>query len=105
MSTVSEFPNLPTRSIVVGAGPGIGLSVARRSHEDGFAVAVVARTRSTVTSLAEALRAMVRPENAVGLTADVTDEQSVFDALDTAMLTTRASFELSTLVICLRRSF
>jgi len=81
------FLNLPIRSVVVvGDGHGIGLSVARRFHKEGYAVAVIARTSGTVTGVVTKLKAMTRPENVIGLVADVTDEQSLFEALDTAKL-------------------
>jgi len=42
--------------IVVGAGPGIGLSVARRFAREGYDVGLVARDRGRLSALAQALR-------------------------------------------------
>jgi NAD(P)-dependent dehydrogenase (short-subunit alcohol dehydrogenase family) len=69
----------PERSmIVVGAGPGIGASVARRFSRAGFAVGLIARSRATV----DATSADLSGGTAVGLTADVTDEPALRAALD-----------------------
>lgn len=69
--------------IIVGAGPGIGLSVARRFAREGFEPVVVARSRATV----EATKAALAGDgfSALGLTADVTDEGRLRSALDQAM--------------------
>ena len=69
--------------IVVGAGPGIGLAVARRFARSGFEPAVIARSAETVDATVAALAADGFP--AVGLTADVTDEPGVRGALDAAV--------------------
>ncbi len=69
--------------IVVGAGPGIGLAVARRFARGGFEPAVIARSAETVDATVAALAADGFP--AVGLTADVTDEPGVREALDAAV--------------------
>ncbi|GAA4232903.1 hypothetical protein GCM10022254_34070 [Actinomadura meridiana] len=69
-------------AVVVGAGPGIGRSVALRFAREGLPVAVVARTAATVRAVADEVAALgVR---AVPLTADVADEVSVRAALDAA---------------------
>jgi NAD(P)-dependent dehydrogenase (short-subunit alcohol dehydrogenase family) len=69
-----------TSAIVIGAGPGIGTSVARRFAREGLAVAVLARSQATV----DAARARLNPTGAaaLGLTADVTDEAGLKAALD-----------------------
>ena len=65
-------------AIVIGAGPGIGASVARRFSRAGFAVGLIARSRPTI----DATLADLSGGPAVGLTADVTDEPALRAALD-----------------------
>jgi NAD(P)-dependent dehydrogenase (short-subunit alcohol dehydrogenase family) len=67
-------------AIVIGAGPGIGTSVAQRFAREGLAVAVLARSRATVDA-ALASVAAIRSDT-VGVTADVTDEHALRAALD-----------------------
>ncbi|MDT7566352.1 MAG: hypothetical protein QOG76_4976 [Pseudonocardiales bacterium] len=69
-------------AVIIGAGPGIGLAVARRFAREGLPVALVARTRAT----GDAVAAAVAPAGVrvVALTADVTDEAALRAALDTA---------------------
>ena len=43
--------------VVVGAGPGVGMAVARRFAKEGYDVGLVGRTESTVTLLGEQLQA------------------------------------------------
>ncbi|MER5669797.1 SDR family oxidoreductase [Pseudonocardia alni] len=62
---------------VVGAGPGIGRSVARRFAASGHPVGVLARSSSTVDALLDDL-----PDGAAGVTADVADEAGLRAALD-----------------------
>lgn len=62
--------------IIVGVGPGIGTSVGRRFAREGFAVGVVARSRSTVDAALAAI------PGALGVTADATDEAGLRAALD-----------------------
>jgi NAD(P)-dependent dehydrogenase (short-subunit alcohol dehydrogenase family) len=68
--------------VIIGVGPGIGMSVARRFARGGMPVAAIARTRATV----DATVAAVRNEGgqAVGLIADSTDEDALRSALDGA---------------------
>ena len=69
-------------AIVIGAGPGIGLSVARRFGRTGMPVTVIARTGDTVDAAVSALRSGgVQP---LGLVADSTDEPGLRTALDAA---------------------
>ena len=70
-------------AIVIGAGPGIGTSVARRLAREGLAVAVLARSQDTVDGALAALADA--PSPALGLTADVTDEPGLRAALDAAV--------------------
>ena len=67
-------------AIVIGAGPGIGTSVAQRLAREGLAVAVLARSRGTVDAALASLEA-IRADS-VGVIADVTDERALRAALD-----------------------
>jgi short-subunit dehydrogenase len=59
-------------AVVLGAGPGIGRSVACRFARDGMPVTVVARSRPTVDAVATSLEA--NGVDVLALTADVADE-------------------------------
>lgn len=66
--------------IVVGVGPGIGVSVARRFAREGFPVGVVARSRPTVDA---ALLALAEYDvDGRGATADAADDYALKAALD-----------------------
>jgi NAD(P)-dependent dehydrogenase (short-subunit alcohol dehydrogenase family) len=68
--------------VVIGAGPGIGRSLARRFAVEGLPVALVARRKETVEAAVAALAGSgVR---VVSLTADSTDEEALRTALDAA---------------------
>ncbi|WAX57864.1 SDR family NAD(P)-dependent oxidoreductase [Jatrophihabitans cynanchi] len=70
-------------AIVIAAGPGIGLAVARRFARGGLPIAVIARAGATVAAIA---RELARFDVAiVPLTADVADETALRTALDTAI--------------------
>lgn len=69
-------------AVVIGAGPGIGRSVARRFAAAGMPVALVARSRETVDATAEAVEALGVPT--VRLLADGSDAAALRDALDAA---------------------
>lgn len=67
-------------AIVIGAGPGIGVSVARRFARQGFPIGVVARSRSTVDA---ALTALADTNVGThGEIADAADESALGAALD-----------------------
>ncbi len=68
---------VPTIAIV-GAGPGLGLSIARRFGANGFAVALLSRTQAKLDELAGQLGA--EGIDAAGFTADVLDRPSLVDA-------------------------
>lgn len=68
--------------VVIGAGPGIGRSVAVRFAREGLPVALLARTRRTLTEVSAAVEAHGVP--VVTATADSGDEESLRAALDTA---------------------
>ncbi|WP_328582748.1 SDR family NAD(P)-dependent oxidoreductase [Streptomyces sp. NBC_00370] len=69
-------------AVIVGAGPGIGASVARRFGQEGLPVTLVARTEKSLRAAADA----VAPTGAevLALSADVTDEDALGAALDAA---------------------
>jgi NAD(P)-dependent dehydrogenase (short-subunit alcohol dehydrogenase family) len=66
--------------VVIGAGPGIGLAVARRFARAGLSVAALARSASTLKTVADALTGTP----VVTLVADSTDETALRSALDAA---------------------
>jgi NAD(P)-dependent dehydrogenase (short-subunit alcohol dehydrogenase family) len=66
--------------VIIGAGTGIGLSVARRFAREGWSVALVARSESTLKTLSDALAGVP----VVALTADSADETALRSALDAA---------------------
>jgi NAD(P)-dependent dehydrogenase (short-subunit alcohol dehydrogenase family) len=68
--------------VIIGAGPGLGLSVARRFAREGLPVALVARSKDKLKTLADALTPTGVP--VITLTADSTDETALRTALDTA---------------------
>lgn len=72
---------MPTLAII-GAGPGLGATVARRFSREGFSVALVSRNAERI----EALAASLREEGieARGYAADVRDRTALRDALDQA---------------------
>jgi NADP-dependent 3-hydroxy acid dehydrogenase YdfG len=65
--------------VVVGAGPGVGEAVARRFGRDGYDVALVARTESTLAELGGRLRADGITTD--WATAEMADPQSLTAAL------------------------
>jgi len=69
-----------TSAVVIGAGPGIGLAVARRFAREGFDLALVARSKETVAGVAESLEGV----RTLPLVADSSDEAALRAALDTA---------------------
>ncbi|WP_214415724.1 SDR family NAD(P)-dependent oxidoreductase [Sphaerisporangium fuscum] len=69
-------------AVVIGAGPGIGRSVARRFAREGLPIALVARTPRTLAEAAEAVAPFAVP--VVSLTADSADETALRAALDAA---------------------
>jgi len=60
--------------VVVGVGPGNGAAIARRFHDDGYAVALLARSTELTSKLAGELG------DARAYACDVTNEASVSDA-------------------------
>jgi NADP-dependent 3-hydroxy acid dehydrogenase YdfG len=72
---------VPTIAIV-GAGPGLGLAIARRFGREGFQVALIARTQSRLDAMAAGLAA--EGIEAAGFAADVLDRPSLRAALTAA---------------------
>ncbi|HEX2915196.1 MAG TPA: SDR family NAD(P)-dependent oxidoreductase [Chloroflexia bacterium] len=66
--------------VVVGAGPGIGLAVARRFAREGFKVALVARRKEALESYCEEIKQA--GGEAYAFSADAGDEQSLKAAFD-----------------------
>ncbi|KKD06686.1 SDR family NAD(P)-dependent oxidoreductase [Streptomyces sp. WM6386] len=67
---------------IVGAGPGMGLAIARTFGSRGFNVALIARTKDKLDALAEQLAG--EGIMAEGFAADVLDRFSLTAALDAA---------------------
>ena len=72
---------MPTIAIV-GAGPGLGLAIARTFGRQGFSVALIARTQHKLDRLAADLGA--EGITAAGFAADVLDRPSLVAALNAA---------------------
>jgi NAD(P)-dependent dehydrogenase (short-subunit alcohol dehydrogenase family) len=71
-------------AVIVGAGPGIGLAVARRFALGGFAVAVVSRPADPLAAFQAALEAPgpgAEPGPALVLAADLAQEEPLREAL------------------------
>jgi NAD(P)-dependent dehydrogenase (short-subunit alcohol dehydrogenase family) len=67
-------------AVVVGAGPGLGLSIGRKFGSKGMRVALISRRREKLETLVQILKS----ENieACGFVGDVSDETSIAHALD-----------------------
>jgi short-subunit dehydrogenase len=63
----------PKHAVIIGAGPGLGASIARRFGREGFAITLVARNEQALSELADELRA-----------ADVKVDTAIADAADTS---------------------
>lgn len=68
-------------AVVIGAGPGIGLAVARRFAKEGLPVTVIARSQTSVDTAVEALATTA----VTAVTADSTDAEGLKAALDQAV--------------------
>lgn len=66
--------------IIIGAGPGIGIAVARRFAREGLPIAVLARSATTVDPAVAALAGT--EAETLGKTADAADETALRAALD-----------------------
>ncbi len=69
--------------VIIGAGPGIGLSVARRFAREGVPVALIARSENSLKTVADAVAPTGVP--VVTSTADSADEAALRSALDTVI--------------------
>jgi NAD(P)-dependent dehydrogenase (short-subunit alcohol dehydrogenase family) len=69
---------LPTIA-VIGAGPGLGLSIAKRFGREGFAVGLVSRTQKNLDALAADLGDS--GVEAAGFAADITDTPALAAAI------------------------
>src|SRR6202046_5084511 len=65
--------------VIVGAGPNLGLAVARRFGREGFAVGLVSRTESRLVELAGQLR--LDGINVAGAAADIRDSDALAAAI------------------------
>jgi NAD(P)-dependent dehydrogenase (short-subunit alcohol dehydrogenase family) len=67
-------------ALIIGAGPGIGRSVARRFAREGYAIGVIARSPATLDDVFEALAES--GVDVAGATADAADEAALRNALN-----------------------
>ena len=70
-------------ALVTGAGRGIGRSIALAYAQEGADVVVVSRTRSDLEEVGGQITALGRKGSVV--TADLTDSQQVYRAVDQAI--------------------
>ena len=68
-------------AIVTGASSGLGQQFARALSEQGCDVAILARRKERLEKLAEELK--VNGHDALPVTCDVTDEESIKNAVKT----------------------
>jgi NADP-dependent 3-hydroxy acid dehydrogenase YdfG len=65
--------------VIVGAGPNLGLAVARRFGREGFAVGLISRRESRLVELAAQLR--LDGVTTAGAAADIRDSDALADAI------------------------
>ena len=65
--------------VIVGAGPNLGLAVARRFGREGFAVGLISRTESRLVELAAQLR--LDGITAAGVAVDIRDSDALAGAI------------------------
>jgi NADP-dependent 3-hydroxy acid dehydrogenase YdfG len=65
--------------VIVGAGPNLGLAIARRFGREGFAVGLVSRTQSKLDDLASQLES--EGVTAAGAAADIRDSEALTAAI------------------------
>lgn len=69
--------------VVVGAGPGLGFSVARKFAEQGHPVALLSRSKERLESLASQINSLSgKHGHAAAYAVDVQDEQSVHRTIE-----------------------
>ena len=66
--------------VIVGAGPNLGLAVARRFGREGFSVGLISRTQSKLDDLAAQLEG--EGITAAGAAADIRDAQALAAAIE-----------------------
>jgi NADP-dependent 3-hydroxy acid dehydrogenase YdfG len=64
--------------VIVGAGPGLGLSIAKIFGKNGFQVALMARRKESLDQMVASLKSL--EIESLGFVADVRDEQSIIKA-------------------------
>lgn len=64
--------------VIVGAGPGLGLSLAKKFGKNDFNVALIARNQESLNNFQTSLSEL--NINSAGFAADVTNEQQLADA-------------------------
>ncbi|MCE5331614.1 MAG: SDR family NAD(P)-dependent oxidoreductase [Bacteroidales bacterium] len=64
--------------VIVGAGPGLGLSIAKTFGKEGFRVALIARRKESLDQMIATLQSLEIESK--GFIADVRDEQSIINA-------------------------
>lgn len=64
--------------VIVGAGPGLGLSIAKTFGKNGFRVALIARRKESLNQMVATLQSLEIESK--GFVADVMDEQSIIKA-------------------------
>jgi NAD(P)-dependent dehydrogenase (short-subunit alcohol dehydrogenase family) len=80
MSAMPATPTSARTAVVIGVGPGLGMSVARRFGAEGHAVALISRTSARHAGyLADLAGAGIE---AAAFTADVRDRDALLAALD-----------------------
>ncbi len=65
--------------VIVGAGPGLGLSIAKTFGRNGFQIALVARRKESLDKIVASLTSLGIESK--GFVADVMDEESIFNTL------------------------
>ena len=80
-TSLGPMPSQDNSIVVVGAGPNLGVAVARRFGREGFAVGLVSRTQSKLDDLAGQLEA--DGIRAAGAAADIRDHESLTQAITT----------------------
>jgi len=80
-TSLGPMPSQDNSIVVVGAGPNLGMAVARRFGREGFAVGLVSRTQSKLDDLAGQLEA--DGIRAAGAAADIRDPEALAQAIAT----------------------
>eukprot|EP00897_Mesotaenium_endlicherianum_P007936 jgi/Mesen1/7170/ME000037S06529 len=71
-------------AVVVGAGPGLGFSVANKFAKEGYQVMLMARNQERVMAAAEEIVKESNGAHAAGIAVDCTDVNSVKNAFESA---------------------